>query len=263
MLRILVFLLASSLPFTACSERLTPWSIKAPTEYQNLTERNLAKVQNLPEPQWPLRIALMGDPQGTPFDLEKVVSELNDRDDIQLVLVLGDLTDYGLLHEYIWAAERLEKLDVPYLTVVGNHDAIAHGKRLYEEMFGPFDYTFRYAGLKFVMFNNNQFEFGDTDFGWLEQQIDSDSITASHIPPVVDAHRAEQVKLWKGNNVKAKILASLHGHRGGKTDFFHVEDEIPYYVVPKVAGVRYSLMTITEDRSIRFELCHNACVEEQ
>src|SRR6478609_3264659 len=106
----------------ACSERLTPWTIKVPSDYKNLTERNLAKVQALPEPTWPIRIALMGDPQGTPYDLEQVVERINDRDDISLVLVLGDLTDYGLQHEYVWAATALEKLHVPNLTVVGNHD---------------------------------------------------------------------------------------------------------------------------------------------
>jgi predicted phosphodiesterase len=248
---------------TACTERLTPWAITVPGEYQNLTERNLAKVQDLPEPTFPIKLALMGDPQGTPYDLEKVVERINDREDVSLVLVLGDLTDYGLQHEYIWAAERLEKLRVPYLTVVGNHDAIAHGKRIYQDMFGPFDYTFSYAGFRFVMFNNNQFEFGDTDFSWLQQQIDENSITASHIPPVVDAHRAEQVELWKGNNSNAGILASLHGHRGGRTDFFSMEEGIPYYIVPKVEGVRYSIMTIHEDRRITFELCHIRCSEEK
>ncbi|MDQ3233918.1 MAG: metallophosphoesterase [Pseudobdellovibrionaceae bacterium] len=259
MLRILCcFILLS-----ACSERLTPWAITVPGEYKNLTDRNLAKVRALPEPTWPIRIALMGDPQGTPHDLDQVVDRINDREDVSFVLVLGDLTDYGLQHEYIWAARALEQLEVPALTVVGNHDAIAHGKLIYQDMFGPFDYTFSYAGLKFVMFNNNQFEFGDTDFSWLQQQIDENSITASHIPPVVDAHREEQVELWKGNNSKAQILASLHGHRGGKTDFFSFEEGIPYYVVPKVEGVRYSLMTINEDRSIRFDLCHHTCSEEK
>ncbi|WP_141730782.1 metallophosphoesterase family protein [Oligoflexus tunisiensis] len=248
---------------TACSERLTPWAITVPEDYKDLTARNLAKVQALPEPSWPLRIALMGDPQGTPYDLEKVVERINERDDVNLVLVLGDLTDYGLQHEYIWAGQALEKLRVPNLTVVGNHDAIAHGKRIYQDMFGPFDYTFTYAGLKFVLFNNNQFEFGDTDFSWLQQQIDENTITASHIPPVVDAHRPEQVALWKGNNTQAGILASLHGHRGGKTDFLSFEEGIPYYVVPKVEGVRYSIMTINEDRTIRFDLCHVTCSEEK
>jgi predicted phosphodiesterase len=255
MLRILCCLLV----LTACSERLTPWAIDVPEDYQKLTERNLAKVKALPEPTWPIRIALMGDPQGTPYDLEKVVEAINERDDVSFVMVLGDLTDYGLQHEYIWAARSLEKLRIPSLTVVGNHDAIAHGKRIYQDMFGAFDYTFHYAGLKFVMFNNNQYEFGDTDFSWLQQEIDENSITASHIPPVVDAHRPEQVELWKGNNTEAKILASLHGHRGGRTDFFSIEAGIPYYVVPKVEGVRYSLMTIEADRRIRFEACHQTC----
>jgi hypothetical protein len=42
-----------------------------------------------------------------------------------------------------------------------------------------------------------------------------------------------------------------------------VEDGIPYYIVPKVEGVRYSIMTINEDRSIQFDLCHLTCSEDK
>ncbi len=243
----------------SCAERYTPWGVDVPSEYSSLTDRNLKKLAALPAATYPLKIALLGDPQGTPQDLESVIEVINLRTDIRMILVLGDLTDYGLMHEYVWAARSLENAHVPNLSVIGNHDAIAHGKKIYERMFGPFDYVFSDAGLKFVMFNNNQFEFGTTDFDWLKSQIDSSTIVSSHVPPAIDMHTAEQIDAWTSINAEAKIITSLHGHRGSKTDFLQMEKKIPYYVVPKVDGVRYSILTIDEDHKLGFELCTPEC----
>lgn len=247
----------------ACSERYSPWEIDLPPEFQNLTQKNLNRLAALPAAQLPIKIAAIGDPQGTPEDLETLVKKLNTRNDLRLMLVLGDLTDYGLQNEYLWAARALEKSKIPYFTVVGNHDAIAHGKKIYQDMFGAFNYTFEDAGLKFVMWNNNQYEFGEQDFSWLESVVDERSIVNSHIPPVKDQHRLEQVALWKDIGKRASILASLHGHRGGKTDFLSEEQGVPYYVAPRVRGVRYSVITIDENRKVSFQLCHdNDCQAE-
>ena len=247
----------------SCSERYSPFQIDVPKEYRDLTALNLTRLQDLPEAELPITLAAIGDPQGTPGDLEALVETLNNRDDIRLLLVLGDLTDYGLQTEYLWAARALSQSKVPFFTVVGNHDAISHGKSIYQAMFGPFNYTFEDAGLKFIMWNNNQFEFGEQDFTWLKQESDGRSIVASHIPPVVDQHRPEQLGLWLGIQSEAKILGSLHGHRGGKTDFLWQKNAIPYYVVPRVRGVRYSLITISKERKLSFQSCHSVCAEEQ
>jgi Icc protein len=255
---LLLWLLSS-----ACSDRYTPWEIDVPPEFNELTGRQLERLRDLPSSSLPFTVALIGDPQGTPLDLERVVDAINARREVTFTLVLGDLTDYGLMHEYVWAAKALERLHRPYLTVVGNRDAISHGKAIYQNMFGAFDYTFDYSGFKFVMWNNNQFEFGTTDFNWIRSQLDEKTFIASHVPPTVDMHSSEQVDEWKRISRDAGIMASLHGHRGGKTDFYWTEDQIPYYVVPKVEGVRYSLMTIDKNRQVSFQLCRSSCELEQ
>jgi hypothetical protein len=252
------FLLSSAL-LMACGERYTPWESDPPSHLKNLTAEQLSALNEQPEQSFPFTVALLADPQGTPKDLQRVVDAINRRDDVKFMLVLGDLTDYGLLHEYVWAGESLKRSRVPFLTVVGNHDAIAHGKSIYRDMFGPFDYTFDYAGIKFVMWNNNQFEFGETDFTWLERNTDSRSVVASHIPPVVDVHRQEQIGHWLDVNRRAGIWASLHGHRGTEVAHSWHENGIPYYVVPKLSGRRYTLATFHDDRTVTFKPCRDDC----
>lgn len=254
------FLLACSV-LVACGERYTPWESDPPSHLKNLTAEQLSALNEQPEQSFPFTIAVMGDPQGTPKDLQRVVDAINRRDDVKFILVLGDLTDYGLLHEYVWAGEALKRSRVPFLTVVGNHDAIAHGKTIYREMFGAFDYTFDYAGLKFVMWNNNQYEFGETDFTWLERNTDSRSVVGSHVPPVVDVHRQDQVDRWYEINRRSGIWASLHGHRGTTHEHSWHENGIPYYVVPKLSGRRYSLVTFHDDRKVTFQYCRDDCGE--
>ncbi|MDQ3230504.1 MAG: metallophosphoesterase [Pseudobdellovibrionaceae bacterium] len=256
------FLLSCAL-LTACGERYSPWESDPPSHLKNLTAEQLSALNEMPEQSFPFTVAVMGDPQGTPKDLQRVVDSINRRTDVKFILVLGDLTDYGLLHEYVWAGEALKRSRVPFLTVVGNHDAIAHGKQIYSQMFGAFDYTFDYAGVKFVMWNNNQFEFGETDFSWLERVTDSRSVVNSHVPPVVDVHTQPQIDRWLDVNRRADIIASLHGHRGTQIDYGWQEDGIPYYIVPKLSGRRYSLVTFHEDRSVSFQYCRDDCGDLQ
>ncbi len=248
----------------ACGERYSPWQVTPPAAYRQLTDKQLTKLQETPEQRLPLTLAVLGDPQGTPQDLQSIVTSINARSDVDLVLVLGDLTDHGLLHEYIWAADALTRLDKPFFTVVGNHDAISHGKKIYQKMFGEFNYQFSYAGVKFVMFNNNEFEFGSTDFAWLEQVSDNLTIVGSHVPPVVDMHSQEQIDHWLAINQKSEIITSLHGHRGTKKDGFWIDANIPYYMVPKVAGQRYAIVRIDEQLQASFQYClQDSCGAER
>lgn len=251
------------LGLTACGDRYTPWETDVPSKLENLTAQQISALNEIDDQTLPVTIAVMGDPQGTPKDLEKVVDAINRRNDVKFILVLGDLTDYGLLHEYIWAGEALKRSRIPFLTAVGNHDAIAHGKTIYSKMFGPTNYTFDYAGLQFVMFNSNQFEYGPSDFNWLQRTMDSRSIVGSHVPPMVDMHNQNEIDHWYSINTQAGIIASLHGHRGTKVDQHWDKYGIPYFIVAKLSGRRYTLMTIHEDRTLSFQSCKNECGELQ
>lgn len=246
----------------SCSSEMSPWDSKIPQKYQGLTQQHLNRLPKSETVDLPFSFALIGDPQGTPGDFKETIMKINQLQDLAFVLVLGDMTDYGLKHEYIWAAEAIEMSSIPVFTVIGNHDAISFGKRIYQKMFGPFNYTFEYAGIKFVMWNNNRMEFGETNFDWLAKEADDRSIIASHIPPVLDVHNAEELQQWQDINNNAGIISSLHGHRGSERSFYWQNAGIPYYVVARNRGRYFAIVTITEDRQLIIRHCQNACIEE-
>jgi 3',5'-cyclic-AMP phosphodiesterase len=137
--------------------RTTPF--KSDPSVTDLTTKHLARLATRSPPAI-FKLAALGDTHANYDDLKSTVKLINARDDIELVLIVGDMTDQGLLQEFEWSYEVYRELDVPFLTVIGNHDALGKGDDIYREMYGPYDYSFRYGDMKFVMFNTNTLEFG-------------------------------------------------------------------------------------------------------
>ena len=55
-------------------------------------------------------------------ELESIVKSINDLDEIQFVVVTGDVTETGKNSEFETAKEILDKLNKPYYIIPGNHD---------------------------------------------------------------------------------------------------------------------------------------------
>ncbi|MEI9808826.1 MAG: metallophosphoesterase [Bacteroidota bacterium] len=102
-------------------------------------------------------------------------AHVNSLDDVSFVLLNGDLVDFGLNNEFNWVAARLNKLKIPYITAPGNHDMLANGKKIFNEMFGPENFTFSYGANRFIVLNTNSRETGFDgtvpDISWLQQQL--------------------------------------------------------------------------------------------
>jgi 3',5'-cyclic-AMP phosphodiesterase len=150
-------LVASTLAIAGSCIHTTPF--QSDPSVTDLTAKNLARLDGRrPAPQ-PFKFAALGDTHEAYDELARTVEALNARDDLEFLLIAGDLTTIGLLDEYEWSVEILQRLDIPFFTVVGNHDALSRGKQIYQRMFGPYDYSFSYGGLKFILFNSNTLEF--------------------------------------------------------------------------------------------------------
>src|SRR5512142_2149266 len=76
-----------------------------------------------PEAKKPVRIAAVGDLHCTKASVGTIgpwISTVNERADI--LLLCGDLTDYGLHDEVQVLAKELSGVRIPMLAVLGNHD---------------------------------------------------------------------------------------------------------------------------------------------
>lgn len=113
-----------------------------------LSEEDRATIQwpdRLPEvpPFEPLEIPAVDPPAGTVFRfgilgdlhvgspraeplIEAAIADLN-REGVELVVQLGDITDEGKKEQFTKAAQLLERLEMPVATMMGNHDVLALG----------------------------------------------------------------------------------------------------------------------------------------
>ncbi len=155
------------------------------------TSYNLNRILSLPQKDT-LHVVFTGDTQRFYDDVEDMVEVINDLPIVDAVIITGDLSDFSVDREYEWMNNELKKLEAPFLTVIGNHDCLANGTKLYEEFYGPLNYSFTWNDVRFVMHNTNSREFAFNgyvpDISWMQNQINDTSnfnccIFVSHVPP--------------------------------------------------------------------------------
>jgi outer membrane protein assembly factor BamB/predicted phosphodiesterase len=85
-------------------------------------------------------------------DLRRTVADINKQDDLDFVLVTGDVTEMGTLQEIKLAKEILSKLTKPFHLIPGNHDTgwSESGGVDFIEQFGDDKFTFDHKGYRFI-----------------------------------------------------------------------------------------------------------------
>lgn len=126
----------------------------------------------------PLRVAFVADPQvDNPVELDyarrSAYKELREREDLDLVVVLGDLVNDkpGLFAPTI---ASLDSLGCPWVAVPGNHDR-DYGVRprtldSFKKYFGSVDTSFVKEGVRFILMNNIRYSGGREETGFSEAQ---------------------------------------------------------------------------------------------
>jgi predicted phosphodiesterase len=192
------------------------------TDVSELTAENLAllSASSNAEPR-AFTFAALGDTHRNYDDFARTIRAINARSNVEFLLYAGDLTDVGLRQEFEWTYDVLREVRVPFLTVIGNHDAVSEGATLYRKMFGPLDYAFTYAGVKFVMFNSNTLEFGHSvpNRAWLQEQLNerdggSSVVLVTHQSPTNpdDLPGGDVRRFYRDLYEQHDILMEIHGH---------------------------------------------------
>src|SRR5690606_22761056 len=99
----------------------------------SFTNLNATSVQILGEgiEDDTVRFVLTGDPQRSHNEVIDFYKYVNSMDGIDFVIVAGDISEYGVLKEMNGVAKSLDKLNVPYFAVVGNHDLTSRGNDVF------------------------------------------------------------------------------------------------------------------------------------
>jgi 3',5'-cyclic-AMP phosphodiesterase len=235
--RILCILLMIA-PFLACDHfEFSPNQSSDRTSPSDLNLTNLGKLRNHVEDDT-VTIVFAGDTQRWYDEQGRFVKKVNSLSNVDLVLLAGDISDFGLLQEFKWVHKRLAELHAPFFGVIGNHDLVANGRAVFGQMFGPLNYSFVYGGIKFIAHNTNGLEAPNQnvpDLDWLAHELQNKEnakyiITVSHVPPFNPQEFGEAsvqpyTKLLRNT---PNLLLSLHGHVHEHRDYYPFDDGVHY-----------------------------------
>ena len=250
-----------SLTLTGCNSfEFSPNQISSQNSPQGLNEKNLLKLKTIPADDT-VTIVFAGDSQRWYSELERFVTKVNATQEVDFVLLAGDISDFGLLKEFEWINKRLSDLNAPYFGVIGNHDLTGNGEAVFKKMFGLVDFSFVYDSIKFVAHNTNSLEYDRKnvpDINWLENQLNTGPdikhiVAVSHVPPFSPLEfNARFIKPYTSlfSNTP-KMLMSLHGHVHDHNDFYPFEDHVRYITSFAFAQNSFVLLKIADGKVIK------------
>ena len=102
----------------------------------------------------------IGSPSAEPM-VRAAIDDLN-RSGAELVIQLGDITDHGAKEEFAAAVDVLAALEMPFATMMGNHDVYSiseqrlSGREYFQESFGrpPDGVMLEHGGVKFAVLDS-------------------------------------------------------------------------------------------------------------
>lgn len=251
------FLLLAAI-FSGC--QVNEYSPNQKFNERSATDVNAREIATLPkkEPGAHIRIAVSGDTQRTYKESQLFVDHINARDDIDFVFLNGDISDFGLLLEFDGVEKIYSTLKVPYIAIIGNHDQVANGYDVYKRMFGPVDFTFNYAGVKFVCHDSNGREHNfngkipDMDFLRSNMKLEpgvNHLIAMSHIPPMDNDFDSQLSAPYQNLiNQTPGVLASIHSHQHSSNIIYSNNGKgVPIIITNAIVNRSYTLIDVEND----------------
>ncbi len=189
----------------------------------NLNKKNITKIEKQCADRDTVCFAVISDTQRRYDDTRKLVRDINSRKEVDFTINLGDLTDFGETKEFVWMRDVLGKLDKPCVCLIGNHDCLGTGEKVYKAVYGEENFAFTAGFVRFVCINTNSREYDHTtavpDFGFIKNETDSFpkeaecTVVAMHAPP--GSEQFDNNISWLFENEIKKfpnLLFCLHGH---------------------------------------------------
>lgn len=220
--------------------------------------RNMAKIEAKMRGRDTVRFAVISDTQRWFDEMEDEVESINRRGDIDFVIHCGDISDFGMTREYEWQTRVLQKLQMPYVVLLGNHDCIGSGKEVYREVFGMENFAFTAGFLRFVCLDTNALEYDfsspvpNLTFMKGEAECTEDgveaTIVAMHVAPFADEFNNDVAEAFEYHirGMKGTLCCIYgHGHTTMTSDLFG--DGVPYHEVTCAKHRLYYVFMVTRE----------------
>lgn len=255
-MRILSFLLCVVF-FSACDLiEYSPNQAFDNSSPKELNRKNLERLFENPQDDT-IRFVFSGDSQRAYKNTEDLVTTVNRIKGVDFLLLGGDISDFGLFKEMEWIAEIFSKLNVPSIAVIGNHDMVANGEKIYKNMFGPLDFSFTYSGVKFICHNTNSreknFNGNVPDIDFLKRELAPSPgvnayVTAAHVPPT-SPDFDPNLKTEYINTINSRnTLAALYAHDHSFSIRYPNNQTIPYLVSSAIVKRQFLLIEIVDGK---------------
>jgi outer membrane protein assembly factor BamB/Icc-related predicted phosphoesterase len=169
-------------------------------------------------------------------DLMRCIEDVNSQDDIDFVIVNGDLTENGLNLEIETAKQRLDKLNKKYYAIAGNHETkwTESGHTRFAQVFGDNKVTFEHNGIRFAGFSSGPvLRMGDAhvsprEIKWLENTLQSMEnkkqpvIIFTHVPLIEPADQIDNgheiADILRQYNTRVILNGHYHHNRALDAD---------------------------------------------
>ncbi len=232
----------------------------------DVNAHNIEKIEKNCREKTTIRFVTMGDSQRWYDETEDFVKHLNQRDDIDFVIHGGDISDFGLTDEFLWQRDIMNKLKVPYVVIIGNHDYLGTGEESYRTVFGETNFSFIAGRIKFICMDTNALENDYSkpipDFTFLENEKKSrkdefdKTVVSMHVRPYADEFNNNVAHVFQHYVTQfphLQFCTAAHEHRAKQLDLF--EDGVMYYVSDCMKNRSYYVFTITPN-DYSWELVH-------
>ena len=206
----------------------------------SLNDTNIDLIEKTTKNKKEIKFMVISDTQRWYDETEKAVDFINQMDDIDFVIHTGDISDFGLKMEFVKQRDILQRLKVPFVTIIGNHDCLGTGPDVFHIIFGENNFSFDAGEVHFVCVNTNGLEFDRTEevpnFTFLGEDLKhinpqvKKTVAAMHAGPHSDQFNGGVVTVF--HEVMKQYPNYLfaiygHGHKTDVDDFFN--DGITYY----------------------------------
>ena len=224
---------------------------------KHLTATYVEQIESSLAGRTSFTFAMISDTQRAYDETEEVVSLLNARGDLDFVVHGGDQSDFGLTDEFMLQRDILQKLSVPWVCALGNHDCLGTGLDSYNTVYGDEDFAFTAGNVRFIVLNTNAMDMGYPDdvpnLGFLAQELAGlgdeveKTVFLMHAAPYSDQFTdgCESFEQWVTSFPDPQFCLYGHYHTLAADELFG--DGVMYYQCPNIEKRYYLVFTINED----------------